>query len=172
MTIRTIHGDSPVYLATEGIIKALFANDERRLTGWVDKLITRHNEHLSIASHAFIYDGVIHRQSNVVGRIEGPKMLAIGLQPEMDALLRDKAIIDDDRAYIRQTLCALLEPCTHPYDVRDALPECLVSCVPSLSSYHRNREPAYTIQDNPRALRQYARILPKMEAYAAARLIF
>jgi hypothetical protein len=90
----------------------------------------------------------------------------------MDLLVADQAIVDDNRAYVQQSLVNLFDPCESLQDMRDTLPECLVGCVPRLQQISREKEPAFTIKDNPRAMRQYLKVLPLMESYAAARLIF
>lgn len=155
------------------MLKQLFGNDERRLTAWVDRLCKSQQEALGDPkAYAFIYNGTFYRQSNVVGRIDGKKQLAPHLTAEMENFLKDKSAVDNDRAYTKQTLVNLLDGCDTLQDVRDTLPECLVCTLPQLRGLDRKREPACTIQSNPRALRHYVKILPVMEAYAAARLVF
>lgn len=172
LKVTAIHGESTVYLATESLIKTLFANDLNRLAEWVDRMIKKNNECCGITSYAFLYNGSVYRQSNVVGRIDAPRLMHVSLMDEMEAFLKDKAIIDEDQAYIRQSLVNLFDPCETLQDMRDTLPECLVICLPQLQPMARTRPAGFTIESNPRAMRQYLRILPKMEAYAAARLIF
>lgn len=58
--------------------------------------------------------------------------------------------------------------------MRDALPECLVAQDQSgrYKGLERTREAAWTLAGDKRALEQYEKILPSIEYYAAAHLIF
>jgi hypothetical protein len=170
--VRPIHDPNVNYQVIEALLKSLFGNDFRRLTEWTDKMVGKNCSRLGIVGHAFLYSGIVYRQSNVVGIIKAPKLLHGELMEEMDALLADKAIVDDHRASVRQTLVNLFDPCESLQDMRDTLPECLVGCLPRFQQISREKEPAFTIANNPRAMRQYAKVLPLMESYAAARLIF
>ncbi len=154
------------------MILVLFASDKRRLAEWVDRLVIMNQEAGKHQFHSFIYNGLFFRSSHVTGPIPKRASLHISLAPQMDQLLRDKKIIDDEKSFVRQAIVQLLDPCTDLQDIRDALPDCLVSCIPALSaSFERTRPPAFTIKDNPRALRQYEKMLPNIQVYSATRLI-
>jgi hypothetical protein len=161
------------------IIKTIFASEDRRLTSWIDRMCKRNQEAYRIESkgqmvpvQGFIFNGAFYRPSDITGPISGRRALHGSLWSEMESLEKDKKLTDSDKGFIQQTLYALLDPCKTDQDIRDALPECLVSTLPQLNRYERTRSPAFTIEGNPRALRQYLKILPTIEDYAAARLIY
>jgi hypothetical protein len=154
------------------IIQTLFAAEERRLTNWVDRLCRMNQEARGEQTIGFLHNGQFYRPSNVIGPVPTKRALHPSLYPDIEKFLNDRTKVDEDKSFIRQCLLHLLEPCNEPQDMRDALPDCLVDCYPQLHEFQRSRAPAFTIQGNPRALRQYAKMLPLMEVYSAGRLIY
>jgi hypothetical protein len=161
----------------EHIAKVLFEAERRRLQNWIDKL-TRANQEANTNPklEGFLYEGVYYRPSWIGRGVWPHGALHHSLADDMRVFLKDKKSVDDDERFIRQTLFALLYPCKNNQDIRDTLPECLlpVIAVPGigLASLSRTRQPACTIEGNARALRQYEKILPKIELYTAARMMF
>jgi hypothetical protein len=91
---------------------------------------------------------------------------------EMIRVESRKKSVEDDWKIIDQVLCRIISPFHTYQDIRDELPEVLVSLVPSLlGAYPRTREPASSIQSDPRAIRQYERVLNKIHSYVAMRYI-
>jgi hypothetical protein len=94
------------------------------------------------------------------------------LYPEMIRVEARMKTIGDDWKIIDQVLCRIISPFHTYQDIRDELPEVLVSLVPSIfGAYPRTREPASSIQSDARAIRQYEKVLNKIHAYAAMRYI-
>lgn len=156
------------------IVKNLFAAEARRFQGWIDKLIKQNQEAYGVKEMpGFLYGGIFYRASWLgPGDWPGKKSLHHSLYPEMEALLKDREGVYRDRDFIRQTLVKLLQNCHDSEEIRNALPEGLVAMMPSLSCIKRTAEPAYTIRGDARAMRQYEKMLPKIELYSAARLIY
>jgi hypothetical protein len=154
------------------VIKILFAADDRRLQAWVDRLCEKNQELRREPVIGFLYGGRYFRPSNVVGLVKTKRALDPSMYDQIDAYLDDERQVDKDKAFIRQAMFAVLDPCKDIQDIRDALPECLVDCLPKLKELSRHNQPAFTIQDNPRALRQFNKVLPMMEVYATARMVF
>jgi hypothetical protein len=160
----------------DAIVDQLFAADNRRLQAWVDKLCQKNQEVRRTPVVGFLYGGVYYRPSNVLGLVHDKRALDPSLYDDVDTFLKDKSTIDADKHSVRQALFSILDPCKDLQDIRDTLPEFLVDCAaqyaPHLRSLTRSEETAFTIRDNPRALRQFNKALPKLETYAAARLIY
>lgn len=154
------------------IIKCLFEPDHRRIQAWIDKIAEKNSEIQGQDVHGYLYAGVHYRPSNVAGFITNKKPLHSSLAEDMENLLRAKRAVDVEKGKVSQTLFLLLEPCKSEQDIRDTLPECVVDCLPNLKRLERTAEPAFTVADNSRATRQYKKILPKMEEYSVARMIF
>jgi hypothetical protein len=156
-----------------GITSALFLPEDRRIQGWIDQIAQKNKEVIDVKDPlGFWYDGQYFRPSWIGQGKYAKATLSESLHTEMDALVKDKKSIQDDKQYISQVLFSLIEPCSTYQDIRDTLPECLLDSVGNLSSLSRTKEAAFTIQNDERALRQYREILPKIEAYCAARLIY
>ncbi len=157
----------------DAIIEELFKPDTRRLANWIDQLCNRNQEISRETCNGFIYGGVFYRRSTVEGMIPNKRSIHSSLGGDMDIYCRDQSLMLNDKAFIRQGLFMVLEPCQTDQDIRDALPECLIPCCSGNLGYlPRQNEACFTIKDNPRAARQFAKIFPTMEIYAAARLIF
>jgi hypothetical protein len=157
----------------DDITDTLFAPDKRRIAGWIDRMIGKNEECLGKANiHCFIYNGEFYRQSNVRGHIQFRPALDYSLWDEMDQLLADKKQIEKDRAFVRQALVALLEPCGTIQEVRDALPDCVAETMPQLQGIERRASPMWSIVGNVRAQRQIDKIMPKLELYSIARMMF
>jgi hypothetical protein len=162
------------FAVIDKIVNTLFAADNRRLQQWIDKLDGQNREARGDNMLlGFVYLGRYYRPSHV----EGPDPMGVkpvdpSLYTLVDAFLKDEAAIDEDKAFIRQGLYTILDPCKDLQEVRDALPECLVDFLPELKEFDRNRQECWTIETNPRAQRQFAKIRPKLEAYAVARMIY
>lgn len=158
------------------LMSLLFASENRRLTSWIDKLCEQNQEARGDKPVGFLFNGVFYRPSNIRGHIPVKRSLHLSLAPQMESYLKDKALLDEDKAFISQTVFALLGPCTSDQDIRDTLPECLIQVLSaggsSIGRLERTRPAGFTLTGNERAWRQYQKVLPKMEEYTATRLIF
>ena len=123
-------------------------------------------------SLCFLYAGEYHRPEWLPAGKFPKTGLHMTLWPEIDKFLADRKIIRDDEQLISQTLFALVRDCTDQQELRDALPECLVNIIPEFTSMKRYCDAEVKIMHNERAHRQYLKVLPLIEAYAVARLIY
>jgi hypothetical protein len=154
------------------IISVLFAAEERRLTKAVNELCNANREAYNGEQlHGFHYQGRWYRYEDVSGALNR-KVLHLSLFSRMDRHLADEAAVNMDKQMIRQTLFQLLDPCTSEQDMRDALPNCLSDTLGEIGRLPRKNEEAFTIRNNPRAVKQYEKIKPKLELYSAARLLY
>lgn len=157
----------------DDIVKVLFEPDARRIAAWIDRIIKKNEECLGKDNvHCFLYNGDFYRQSNVRGHIQYRPALDYSLWDEMDRLLKDQKQIDLDRSFCKQALVMLLERCMTIQEVRDALPDCVAETMPQLQGIERRFEPLWSIKTNPRAMRQVEKIMPKLEMYSVARMLF
>lgn len=151
----------------------LFAAEKRRLTTEIDRLCERHSELTDTNSmEGFIFNGETYRHSH--SSIVWPRyrMLAWTLNGEMEQWVRDSKQIQMDQDLIGQILFKLLYQANDMQEVRDTLPECLIPLVPELAAMSRQCNQEFLIQHNERDLKQFRKILPKIEMYAMTRLIY
>lgn len=155
------------------IITVLFEPDRRRIEAWIDRMIAKNEEAMGKTNvHCFIYNGDFYRQSNVRGFIQYRPALEYALWPEMDKLVADQRQVENDKAFCKQALVMLLEPCGTIQEIRDALPDCVAEVMPQLQGLERRYAPLWSISGNPRAQRQVAKIMPKLEMYSVTRMMF
>lgn len=166
-----------LHVVIDTICANLFGSEDRRIQNWVDKLCkenrVRYNNRTDF--EGFLHEGIFYRPSWFPKGLPDTEALHPELYEEMHKLVVSKAEIDEDRAFIKQILFKLLYPCEQYQDFRDALPECLIAIIPQNVSWARLpriREPAYTIAGDTRALRQFDKMLPKIELYLATKLLF
>lgn len=154
------------------IIQLLFAAEDRRLTAAIDQMCRDNNEaYAPERFDGFHYQGRFYRPDGLRGNLKR-KVLHLSLHPKMDLHLKDEAAVRLDEQMIRQTLFQLLDPCRSEQDMRDALPNCLSDTLGEIGRLPRQSAEAFTILDNPRAMKQYNKVRPKLELYSAARLLY
>jgi hypothetical protein len=157
----------------DGIMGVLLGPEDRRFQSWTDQLCRKHHDLSKTAEQGFMYQGVYFRPSTLTGpQPIGLIPLHHTLHDDADCFLKDKAAIDLDRHLIKQSLFKLFFPCDDMQGMRDSLPEFLVPIVPEFQGMARQAAPLWSIADNPRALRQYREIEPKIEMYVAVRLVY
>lgn len=153
------------------IMSELFSADMENLGREIAAVISKNKELLGPGTA----DGFYFRDSwyalrGVRGRRD--QSLHPDLYPDMIHVeARKKAMVDDFKV-IDQVLCRIIHPFHTLQEVRDELPEVLVSLVPNLlGMFPRTRAPASSIQSDPRAIRQFERVLAKIHSYVAMRYI-
>ena len=162
---------SPTYVVVNNIMSRLFTSDRKRVGKLTEELNTKNCLVRGESAPGFIYMG----KSYVVGRMT-PRQplptLSLHLLKEGEEFLRIASTLKHDEEQIRQLLVQLLYGFETTQDVRDLLPETLVAMFPDLKKLPRIREPAWTIFDKPHIMREYQRLLPKVEMYSVSNLLY
>lgn len=167
-----------IYPFIHTILQSLFSAEERRLKNFIFKMNERNNEALGQNFDAFAYQGKVYRCTTLLGRVRSPT-LHHSLQSDMDVYLIDAKAIEDDKEAIKQLLFRLLEPSGFTghfdQDIRDAIPECVIDTInshfPEIACLPRMRQPAFNL-NHERDFKLYEKVLPKLEFYSAARLLY
>lgn len=159
------------------LLVKLFEPENRRLNQMLISLNQQNKEIRKSTIDGFLYLGGYYIPAGIpatiAGRGQDKNTLHFSLYPEMDRYLTHKKNLDRDIAQIRQILVLLTQQANSPQEYRDALPECLVPLDPEAAKLPRfMRHPTWLIQSNKRALIQYEHTLPRIEFYAATRLIY
>ena len=167
---------STVYTIVTSLVTKLLEADKRRQN---DSLIEINAANKSLQKQSI--DGFIYRGDFWCPTLDGPilggarvkrTLLHPTLEPKMNDWLSERNLIVHEQHLIRQVLHTLVRKCQDMQDLRDTLPECVVMLFKELDQLSRTREPAWTIQDNPRALSQWAKVLPRIEVCAMSRMVF
>lgn len=100
--------------------------------------------------------------------------LDFSLMQEASSFITDLRKIELDKAQIKQVLFKLIVNANDVQELRDSLPECLVALIPNqFRGLARKRiDPCFFIRSDHRAVREYERLLPKIEMYAMTRLLY
>lgn len=155
----------------KGIMENLLTAEERRLEKARVDLIEKNRKFYPDEPHdGFTYVGSVYDPPNLP---RGPRkrvFLHTSLHPEMDALIKDREQVLSDRYVLSQLLFRLLAPCKDDQDIRDALPECIIDTT-DLPRMTRLREPGWTLT-SAQDQRQFKMILPRIEFYSAARMLY
>lgn len=160
------------------IDETLFVAEERRLKAAIDALVVANNELQGQTLMGFFYNGDYFIHSKLLaGTGAGYKpvvksTLHMSLNDQMQAHLKDRVAIKLDRDQIKQILYKLTYKCLSLQEVRDALPECLVSLVPEQAKLRREKRQGMFFFGDQRTERQFLMLLPKMELYAVSRFLY
>jgi hypothetical protein len=165
----------PSYYATiEAIETALFAAEHRRLDRTIEVLTQQNNEIIKTHRMGFVYQGTWYKptKNQNVPSSERP-MLDMSLNPQMELHLKDVAIIQGDKNLIKQVLFSLIHQANDLQELRDSVPDCIADITPNVERLPRQMEDVtWLIRNNARALRQFHKVLPKIEMYSATRLLY
>jgi len=164
----------------DAIIKRLFSAEDRRLDGVVEELNRKNSALKGKQLFGFMHMGQRYvpscykAQQIALARSRQPlPTLSFELQAEARNLVSDFNKIDLDKSQIQQLLFKLLYQANTLQQIRDALPECLSPLVPEVSKLRRQTDdPTWFIRNDARALKQYKKLLPKIEMYAMSRMIY
>lgn len=156
------------------LTKAIFSSEVARLTKREMELVRENARLPKSAPDGFFYRGQLYSDLDPKLRAKGTRgNLHPSLHPQMDAHLKDKGVVDFDRQRVKQALAIILRDCKTHQDFRDALPNSLKDFMGrEVGSLPRTRPEAYTVQENPRAYRQYMQLREKLEFYNVAKLLY
>lgn len=157
------------------LIKRLFAAEERRLDAIVSDLNRKNCETLNKRLYGFRHQGIRFVPADLVRSAVGQPLpaLALELAPQAGNLIQDTKQITDDKTMIRQLFVRLLDPCVTLQELRNAIPDCTASLLPELEKVSRsNPDPLYTIRHDERAVRQYTKLISRIEMYAVTRMLY
>jgi len=162
---------------SSNIVKHLFIAELARLDNVLNGIIDLNDKINGIAiSAGFLYQGEFYQRSNASQTPTWGERITLNpdLWGKMDGYLKSASRLIMEVHVINQTVYRLVRGCLTYQDVRDALPECLVVQDQSgnYKSLPRTREAAWTLKGDAMAIKQYEKILPSIEYYAAAHLIF
>lgn len=152
------------------LVSKLMEPEVRHHIQQVNSLIEENGRLLGKPTNGFNYQG--RNWGWDCNPIASGDNLSLELIPKMARLVQLDKSVDFDKYTITQFLDRMSQPCKTIDDLRNVFPECLVSLESDLSRLPRTRPEAWTIQNNPRDLRQYQKVLTKIETYCAMRLLY
>lgn len=149
----------------------LFKPEARRLQNRVDELDKQNGEIRHAREYGFQWKGHTFRANGNPYKGGRYPALDFSLRKEGDDLLRDMQAVEDDKQLVKQTMALLLKDCTDIQQMRDALPDAIVELCRDMSALPRTMKDGWTLTEE-RHLRQYAKMLDKIDFYAATRMMY
>lgn len=146
----------------EAIIQHIFLHETQRHQKCIDTIA----ETGGIWQGAFLFKAQTYRKSSgTTGRASLPEHC----WDDMELFLKDKTMVERDSRQMWQLLFSAIFPCTSLQDVRDVLPDMVVSFIPELNQFPRTREEMWTVKDDQRLMRQYKEVRERIELYVKLR---
>lgn len=162
------------------IIKILFGPETRRIDKIITTLVNRNSALKGGETYGFMFLGNVHVPSAnkdifrmAYGRGSNKQIptLSFELNSEVSAYISDLHKVEADEAQIRQVIFKLIYQANSTQEIRDALPECVARLV--FKDIPRFiQDPTWLIRNDPRGIREYERMLPKIEMYAMTQLMY
>ncbi|MDR5839302.1 hypothetical protein [Caballeronia sp. LZ034LL] len=159
------------------VVHQLFEPEGRRLQSIVDRIVEENDalraKEGKFSAESFKFYGRGYRKSTPF-QIWGDDFpeLYPELEPKMFAYLEDEKNILRDRQQIDQALAKYLLGFTSDQNVRDRMPDTLVSLVPSWNNMPRVQSWEEATGLSVQAIKRSQKTLEKIAVYAAARLIY
>lgn len=157
------------------IVHMLFDGEKRRFAKMMEELTSSNDRLLNVgASTGFMFNGDFYkRNTKAVAPMHGERhALHADLHEPMMKYLQETAKLMLDINKINQMCFRLIKGCTSTQDIRDALPDCLISLSNEVMAFSRTRPEAWTLEGDERAQRQYQLVRPLIEFYSATRLMY
>lgn len=154
------------------LVKMIFSSEDTRIAKYKLEMVKRNRE-LGGNKDGFFFQGILYSDMLTHLSFKGDRgSIYPELEKEMLSFVNDINKINYDKVRINQALSLLIRDCKDNQDLRDALPNSLVSMVPSIANIPRQREEAYILKDNKRTYNQYMKIRSLIEFYVTAKLLY
>ena len=175
---------SSFYKLIQQMLKELFVAEDRRLKKSIADILAAHNEVTKQPGNTgFLFNGEYY---TVAGSLAAPsgagswanrhsfeakEGLHESLTKKMEQHLKSASQVALDERAIGMMFYKLLDPCETLQDMRDSLPDCVANEISTLKVLKRERPPGWVL-DNADSHAQFQELLPKIEFYWAARLMY
>ena len=158
----------------DDLVKTIFEPDTKRLTAWLDQIVNKHRELVSLSDVGFLVKGTFYKHSQAMpprGKMLIRNHLAVELTGEFMQYYQDRCAIDRDMTKARQLLTMLICSANDAQEIRDGIPDSLVVYTPFKDIPRKMLHYNCWIKNDKRLCREVADFLPKIEMYAGMRLI-
>ena len=159
----------------DDVINSLFNPDLDRMRRQMVEINRSNNLHHQVNHSGFLFRGQWFNPDKsfpMPQRKERTK-LALHLEASMETLEAEQKLIGDHKQLIKQAMAQMYMQCNNIQEVRDATPECLVPLTPHLKNLNRLMANwLWLWKSDPRTARQIEAVLPLMEQYSVASLLY
>ena len=170
------------YQWLDAIMERLFAPETRRIDRMIESLTERNSRAKGKTTYGFIHLGTVYisesnkplyRAFHGKNKNNPVPALSLELAREASTFVNDVTKVNNDKDRIRQVLYKLIYQANSKQEIRDALPECVVQIMDGWKDMPRTmNDCAWLIRNDWRSVRDYEKMLPKIEFYAMTALIY
>jgi hypothetical protein len=163
---------NPIQELINGLLEDLFSHETKSLSDLLQKIVIE-NQSLGGTMNVFLFESLhySHLPPHLVKDVRGVRELHRDLHPKMQRYLLRLSKITRDKRFVTNAFSPLTQKCHSLQDMRDALPEVLISRVPTFSNLDRMRDEGWVIEDNPLLFKQFQEAVDIVLTYQANRLI-
>lgn len=162
-----------LHILITALVAKIFEAEDRRLERDALSFVSENRALVPTAHDGFHFEGVLFTDLELKLQSKGVKgQVHPSLAQSVTDHLKDKKKVAFDRVRVRQALAMVLEECRTAQDIRDTLPNCLTEVFDQTRHLSRINPEAFTIQNNPRKLRQYHKLKELIEFYMITRLFY
>ena len=166
------------------IMHRLFVPEQRRLDKMIEDLTNQNDRIKKRKTYGFMHMGqvfVSEVNKEMFKTLYGGSRnnsaiptISIELIEQVADFMGQQRQMENDQNMIKQVLFKLVAPANTIQEFRDALPECVVQILSgTLRDMPRTvTDPTYLIQDDWRSIRDYKKVISKIEFYAMTSIIY
>lgn len=156
----------------DDLVEKLFEAERRRLKKIVSSIVKENNEIWGVPNDGFLFAGRFYTEKDISHRGASKISLHSALEKKMTEYHKDENEIANDGAMFQQNLFKAFEKSLNTQMLRDTLPDCISDFIPELKAYQRINPIGYSLEPIGRDYRQFLKVVPKIEFYAATRLLY
>lgn len=154
------------------IVKDLFTAEEGRLGKNITELIKLNNNVLGRGLDGFLWNGDWFTAPGTPPSRGERKSLHHSLDGQMRAHALDSDMVQNDKQMIMQLIYKIMLASTSPQLLRDSLPNSVVNLLPGLKKIERIDQSGACFPPGSRDRREFDRIAPKIDQYAAGKFFY
>lgn len=160
------------YELSAAIIENLIASEAKHLNGLESELVKEQQEYYP-KDLGFLVNGTYWTGSNPYVNDAPRHALHKNIADKGYKLVNCYAALADDKKYFTQAFSVLFRNCKTVQDIRDAIPECLLSiCPESLQKSKRTKEEGWTMRNTDVGANKFEKLKNKIYSYIGNRMLF
>lgn len=154
------------------IVDDLFAPETKRLNKNIGELVKRNNQLRGQGLDGFLWNGDWYAIPGLPASRGEKKSLHIELEDAMRAHKLDADMVGRDKHQISQILFKVMSASMTVQVLRDSLPNSVVNLIPALKAVPRVNEEGCCFILGSKERKQFDKIAPKIDQYAAGKFFY
>lgn len=150
----------------------LFTPETTRLGKNIAELVKLNNQALGMMLDGFLWEGDWYTAPDTPSSRSPKHSLHRSLEDRMYAHIRDADTVETDRHKVSQILYKVMLASKTPQVLRDSLPNSVVDLLPNLKEIPRVEQPGCCFAPGSNERKQFDKIAPKLDQYAAGKFFY